>query len=130
LFDTARICRYRWTGNDAEGADMITFIARLQVKPENAAALESLMAHVAAMTRAHEPDVVYYAFAKGVDEPDTYVVVEVYRDAAAQAAHMATAWVRESLPRSMELIEGRPDIRQYVTPGSEPVTRRIRLQDD
>ena len=36
-----------------------------------------------AMTHEHEPGVVYYGFAKSVDEPDTYVVVEVYRDEAA-----------------------------------------------
>jgi quinol monooxygenase YgiN len=104
---------------------MITFIAKLTVKPENVAALEALMSHVAAMSLEHEPGVIYYAFARGVDEPDTVLVVEVYQDAAAQAAHMATDWVRESLPKSMALIEGKPDIKQYVTPGSEPVTRRI-----
>jgi quinol monooxygenase YgiN len=104
---------------------MITFIARLRVKPENAAAFEALMTYVGDMTREHEPGVAYYAWARGVDEPDTYVVVEVYRDVEAQAAHMATEWVRESLPRSALLIEGKPDIRQYVTPGSEPVTNRL-----
>ena len=38
-----------------------------------------------AMTLEHEPGVAYYDFAKSVDEPDTYVVVEVYRDAGACA---------------------------------------------
>lgn len=104
---------------------MITFVARLQVKPENAAAFEALLTHVAAETSAREPGVVYYAWSKGVDEPDTYLVIEVYRDVAAQAAHMATEWVRASLPQSAALIEGVPDIRQYVTPGSEPVTQRM-----
>jgi quinol monooxygenase YgiN len=104
---------------------MITFIARMQVKPENAAAFEALMTHVTEMTRAHEPEVAYYAWSRGVDEPDTYLVVEVYRDVAAQAAHMATDWVRESLPKSAQLIDGKPDIKQYVVPGSEPVTRRL-----
>ena len=104
---------------------MITFIARMSVKPENASAFEAMMAHVEAMTLAHEPDVVYYGWAKGVDEPDTYMVVEVYRDPEAQAAHMATDWVRQSLPVSAGLIEGKPEIRQYVTPGSEPVTKRM-----
>lgn len=103
---------------------MITFIAHLRVKPENAAAFETLMTHVAAMTNEHEPGVVYYAFGKSVDEPDTYVVVETYRDVASQAAHMATDWVQESLPRSALLIEGKPDIKQYVSPGTEPVRHR------
>jgi quinol monooxygenase YgiN len=103
---------------------MITFIARLRVKPENASAFETLISHVTEMTRMHEPGVAYYAWSKGVDEPDTYLVVEVYGDPAAQAAHMETDWVKQSLAKSATLIEGRPDIKQYATPGSEPVTRR------
>ncbi|MCW1428957.1 putative quinol monooxygenase [Novosphingobium sp. JCM 18896] len=100
-------------------------IAHLRVAPENAAAYEALMTHVAAMTRAHEPGVVHYGWAKSVDEADTYVVVEVYADAAVHAAHMASAWVREALPRSAALIEGKPHIRQYVSEGSTPVRRVI-----
>src|SRR5579864_9258324 len=100
-------------------------IAHLRVAPENAAALEALMTHVADMTHRHEPGVAYYAFSRSVDEPDTYVVVEVYRAGEAQAAHMATEWVRESLPKSAALIEGRPHIRQYVNGGSQPVRRTV-----
>ena len=61
---------------------MITFIAHIRVKPENAAAYEQLMAYVTAQTRAHEPGVVYYDWAKSVADPELYVVVEVYRDVA------------------------------------------------
>jgi quinol monooxygenase YgiN len=104
---------------------MITFIAHLRVSPQNASAFEALMSHVAAMTHEHEPGVVYYEFAKSVDDPDTYVVVEVYKDVEVQAAHMAAAWVRESLPVSARLIQGKPHIRQYVSAGSEPVRRRL-----
>lgn len=104
---------------------MITFIAHLRVRPGNAAALEALLAHVVAMTRAHEPGVVHYDFARSADEPDTYVVVEVYRDAAVHAAHLASPWVVASLPETARLIEGRPHIRQYVSGGSRPVGRTV-----
>jgi quinol monooxygenase YgiN len=104
---------------------MITFIAHLRVKPQNAAALEALLGYVREETRAHEPGVAWYDFAKSVDEADTYVVIEVYRDAAAQAAHMASDWVQESLPKSAALIEGKPHIRQYVSEGSAPVGRSV-----
>ena len=100
---------------------MITFIAHVRVRPENAAAFEELMAHVAAQTRAHEPGVAYYAYSKSVADPQLYVVVEVYLDPSAHAAHMASSWVTESLPRSARLMEGKPDIKQYVSEGSEPV---------
>ncbi len=102
---------------------MITFIVHARVKPENSAAFEALLTQVAAMTREHEPGVRYYEFAKSVEQPDTYVIVEVYQDRQVHAAHMASAWVKESLPESLRLMEGKPDIKQYVSPGSEPVRR-------
>jgi quinol monooxygenase YgiN len=104
---------------------VITFIANLRVPPRNVEAFEALMTHVVAMTREHEPGVVYYDYARSVDEPDTYLVVEVYRDAEVQAAHMTTRWVTESLPKSAALIDGRPRIRQYVSGDSQPVPRTV-----
>jgi quinol monooxygenase YgiN len=100
---------------------MITFIAHVRVSSENAAAFEALMTDVCAKVHAHEPGVPYYAFAKSVPDPNTYVVIEVYQDLAAHAAHMAADWVKESLPEASRLMEGRPDIKQYVSSGSEPV---------
>lgn len=96
-------------------------IAHLRVKPENSAAYEELMTYVADMTLKHEPGVPYYAFSKSVSEPDTYVVIEVYQDAVVHAAHMASAWVKQSIPVSRSLVEGKFDIKQYVTRGQEPV---------
>ena len=103
---------------------MITMIARMRVSEANAAAYEALLTHVAAMTLQNEPGVPYYAWSKSAEEPDTYLVVEVYRDAAAHAAHMASAWVTESLPKSIALVDGGFDIQQYVGDGSEPVVLR------
>ncbi len=100
---------------------MITMIARLRVPPENAAAYEELMTHVADMTLKNEPGVPYYAWAKSADEPDMYVVVEVYEDETVHAAHMASEWVKNSIPVSRRLVEGRFDIKQYVSPGQQPV---------
>jgi quinol monooxygenase YgiN len=97
-------------------------VARMQVLPENQPAYEALMDRVAAQVHEHEAQgVPYYAWARSVDDPDTYVVIEVYRDLAAHNAHMASAWVQESIPVSRRLVEGKFDIRQYVTPGAEPV---------
>lgn len=103
---------------------MITFIAHVRVKSSNSAAFESLMSHVAAKTHEHEPGVLHYEFSRSVDDPELYVVIEVYADRQAHAAHMASAWVTESLPRAVQLMEGRPDIKQYVSRGSEPVRGR------
>ena len=103
---------------------MITMVARMQVRPEKAPAYEELLNHVRDMTLQNEPGVPYYAWAKSADEPDVYVVIEVYRDAAVHAAHMASPWVTESLPQSKALVDGGFEIRQYVSDGSEPVVLR------
>jgi quinol monooxygenase YgiN len=105
---------------------MITFIAHLKVRPENGPAFEALMTHVRNMTRQHEPGVAYYDFGRSIDEPDTYLVIEVYRDAAAHAAHMKTDWVAESIPQSRLLAEGKFNIKQYVSPGAEPAVRQMK----
>ncbi len=104
---------------------MITFIAHLQVRPENARAFEELMTHVTTMTLENEPGVVHYGFAKSVDDADTYVVVEVYRDQAACTAHGDTAWVGESVPKMLALTDGMLRLGQYVSPGEQPVVSRF-----
>lgn len=104
---------------------MITFIAHVRVRPENAEAYEALMTRVASETRAHEPGVAFYNWARCTDEPDVYVVVEVYHDAEAQAAHMTAPWVTDALPKAIRLMDGLPRIRQYVCGGSEPVRRTV-----
>ena len=100
---------------------MITMIAHMRVRAENAAAYEALMDEVTAATLKHEPGVRYYAWSKSASEPGTYVVVEVYESAEVHAAHMASPWVRDSIPKSIALVDGGFDIRQYVSGGSEPV---------
>jgi quinol monooxygenase YgiN len=104
---------------------MITFVVHLHVPPRNAAAFEKLMTYVAAMSNEHEPGVVYYAFARSVGETDTYVGIEVYSDAAAVAAHGQTQWVQDAVPESLLLIEGMPQIKQYVSPGTPPIAAQF-----
>jgi quinol monooxygenase YgiN len=104
---------------------VITFITRLRVRSENARALDALLAHVRDATRANEPDVVYYDFGRSADDAEAYVVIEVYRNAAAHAAHMETAWVKDSIPQTRRLIEGGFDIAQYVSPGTAAAVRRL-----
>jgi quinol monooxygenase YgiN len=100
---------------------MITLIAHIRVKRENAPQFEALMTEVCDQVRRHESGVPYYGFGRSVDDDETFVVVEVYRDVVAHSAHMSMPWVRESLPKAASLMEGRPAVVQYVTAGSAPV---------
>jgi quinol monooxygenase YgiN len=105
---------------------MITFITHLRVRTSNAIAFEALMTDMREKVRQNEPEVLYYDFARSAKDPATYVVIEVYRDGSAHTAHMETDWVKSSIPRSVSLVEnGKFDIEQYVSPGTEPVRRRF-----
>jgi quinol monooxygenase YgiN len=101
---------------------MITFITHLAVRPENAAAFEAIFTDLAAKIRQHEPGVTYYGFGRSANAPDTYMVIEVYRDEAAIQAHAATDYLAASMAATQPLVEpGSFDVRQYVSPGTAPV---------
>lgn len=103
---------------------MITFIANFTVPAQNASAFEKLLDHVATMSNS-EPGVVYYGFAKSVDDAANYVVVEVYRDQDAVSSHGQADWVTGSVPQFLSLIDGVPQIKQYVGPGTAPVVAQF-----
>ncbi len=105
---------------------MITFVAQMNVRPEHAAAYEALLTEVRDQTLANEPGVAWYSFGQSADQPGSYVMIEVYRDAAAHAAHMQTPWVIDSIPKSRALVEGGFDIRQFVSPGTQPAVRQFK----
>lgn len=102
---------------------MFTFITHMTAAPGKGPALQALLSHVSEQSRG-EPGVIYYGFAVSADDPDRHVVIEVYRDQAAQASHLQTAWVQDSIPKTMPLIEG-IEIKQYVSPGAEPIVMRL-----
>ena len=95
---------------------MITFIAHFTVPSSNTTAFEELLTYVVTMSNS-EPGVVYYGFARSVDDAETYSVVEVYRDQTAVDSHGQTEWVVGSVPKFLNLIDGIPDIKQYVGAG-------------
>ena len=93
----------------------ITYICHLEVPAENRAALAEVLTQVRDRSLAEEPGVLHYSFAQAVNDPERWVVVEVYRDRAAHSAHMAAPWVVESIPQAQALIRGDFDIRHYVS---------------
>lgn len=93
---------------------MLTFIIKLRVKPGQGPAYEALLTRVFRQVRENEPGVIYFDFARSVDDPERYVVVEVYRDAEARAAHSEMPWIRESMPIGAAMIVGHPEIERYI----------------
>ena len=105
---------------------MITFVAHVPVKPGSEEAFEAAMAEMAANVRQHEPGAVFYEFSRSVDDPSTYLVIEVYADEEAFKAHWRTAYIRPSIARTSPLMNGAPHVRQYVSPGTRPAAPPVR----
>ena len=96
---------------------MITYITHMRVAAENAAAYEAVLADMERNVAAREPGVLHYALSKSIDDPEIYVVVEVYRDEEAFRAHWETDYIRPSLALTKPLVrEGSFDIRRYESP--------------
>jgi quinol monooxygenase YgiN len=104
---------------------VITFITHMRARAGKAAELDAVLEEMAAAVRRTEPGVAWYDFARDAADPDAFVVVEVYRDAEAFWAHGQTEHIKASLPKSAALVEGGYDIRQYVSPGTEPVRPQL-----
>lgn len=93
---------------------MITYIAHMRVAPEHAAAFEAALAEMERKVAAHEPGVIHYALSKSIDDPEGYVVIEVYRDEAAFKAHWETDYIRPSVALTTPLVrEGSLVVRRY-----------------
>jgi len=69
---------------------MVTVLVHVQVKPESIAAFRAASLENAQNSR-REPGIARFDLLQQQDAPSRFTLVEVYRDAAAQAAHKETA---------------------------------------
>ena len=66
------------------------------------------------LLRETEPGVAYYGWSVSVEDPNTFAVVEVYRDQAAITEHQATDHFKASMAQSAALADGATfDTKQY-----------------
>lgn len=89
---------------------MIAVIAILRSKPDKAEEFERVFTLLAAQVRANESGNVTYQLSRSRTEPNTYKVLEVYRDEEALEAHRASDHFRAAGPSLGPLLDGRPEI--------------------
>ncbi|MGM3277610.1 putative quinol monooxygenase [Ralstonia sp. 24A2] len=75
---------------------MYLLIVRLRARPETVDALCQQLSMLVALAR-EEPGTLAYSFYRAHDEPDVFLMHEVYRDRAAWKAHMASEPVQRAL---------------------------------
>ena len=66
---------------------MIFITAKFQVRPEDAERWPEIVADFTAATRG-EPGCLWFDWARSLEDPNGYVLVEAFRDDAAGAAHV------------------------------------------
>ncbi|WP_052032615.1 putative quinol monooxygenase [Streptomyces viridochromogenes] len=88
---------------------MIIAIGRARALPGMRENLLSTAREMAAATRADD-GCHSYAFFADIDDENTIVSLEIWRDQDALDAHMAHPHTQDFLARTAELVEGTPDL--------------------
>jgi quinol monooxygenase YgiN len=89
---------------------MIGIVATLKVQDGKNADFEAAFKEAMAQVRANEPGNIVYQLVKSRSEPNTYKVLELYKDDAAIAAHRDSAHYKALGPKLGPCMAGRPEI--------------------
>ncbi|MBL8771571.1 MAG: antibiotic biosynthesis monooxygenase [Phenylobacterium sp.] len=91
----------------------IGVIARVKVVAGKGAEFEAAFAEQAKGVRANEPANRLYQLVRSRQDPDSYVVMELYDDDAALEAHRAAPHIVANRPRMAPLIAERTVVEVY-----------------
>ena len=94
---------------------MLAVVAKLNVKDGAGAEFEKAMLHLAEQVRANEPGNHLYTLCK--DDEGNYVVMELYEDEAALAAHGQSDHFKASGAAFKGLMGGPPEITRMQVVG-------------
>ena len=89
---------------------------QFKVKPGEAKAFEEAFAPCLAATRK-EPGCIVYFLNKDVDDANTFLVYERFKNIAALESHAKTAHVAEVLKKITPLLDGDPAVKVYGIAG-------------
>ncbi|HEY3799154.1 MAG TPA: putative quinol monooxygenase [Caulobacteraceae bacterium] len=89
---------------------MIGIVATLKVNEGKGEQLEAAFKEAMAAVRANEPGNIIYQLTKSRAEPNTYKVLELYKDDAATAAHRDSDHYKALGPKLAGCLAGRPEI--------------------
>lgn len=91
----------------------IGVIARVKIVSGKGAEFEAAFAEQAKAVRANEPANKLYQLVRSREDPDAYVVMELYDDDAALEAHRAAPHMVANRPRMAPLIAERTIVEVY-----------------
>jgi quinol monooxygenase YgiN len=89
---------------------MIGIVATLKIQDGKGPEFEAAFKEAMAAVRANEPGNLFYELVKSRAEPNTYKVLEGYKDDAAIAAHRDSVHYKALGPKLGPCMAGRPEI--------------------
>jgi quinol monooxygenase YgiN len=89
---------------------MIGVVATLKVQEGKGPEFEAIFAELSQKVRANEPGNLLYQLTKSRTDPNTYKVLEMYKDQEALTLHGQTEYFRAAGPRMGPCMAGRPEI--------------------
>jgi quinol monooxygenase YgiN len=88
---------------------VILIVVKFPVRPERAEEWQSLAADYARAVNAEEGSL-FFEWSTSLDQPDTFVCVEGFRDADAGASHVGTQAFKDFVERAPDLVAAQPQI--------------------
>jgi quinol monooxygenase YgiN len=94
---------------------MILIVVKFPIRPEFADSWPARVADFTEGTRS-EPGNVFFEWSRSLEEPDTYVLVEGFRDDEAGSAHVNSAHFKAAMAWMPEAISATPKIVNVKAP--------------
>jgi quinol monooxygenase YgiN len=88
---------------------VILIVVKFPVRPERAEEWSDVSAAYARAVQAEEGNL-FFEFSRSIEEPDTFVCVEGFRDADAGASHVGTQAFKDFVERAPDLVAAQPQI--------------------
>ena len=88
---------------------MILIVVKFPVRPERADEWQSVAADYARAVNAEEGSL-FFEWSRSLEEPDTFVCVEGFRNSDAGASHVGTQAFRDFVERAPDLVAAQPEI--------------------
>jgi quinol monooxygenase YgiN len=88
---------------------LILIVVKFPVRPERAEEWSALAADYARAVDAEEGSL-FFEWSRSLEEPDTYVCVEGFRDAAAGGSHVGTDAFKRFVDVAPDLVAAQPQI--------------------
>ena len=88
----------------------IGIVATLKVQDGKHAEFEAVFSELSAKVRANEPGNLLYQLTRSRTDPNTYKVLELYKDQESLTHHGGTEYFRAAGPKMGPCLAGRPEI--------------------